>query len=564
MFSPVAGAQTADGSQGAAALVSAVARAQAQVDALTLGIGDLHESVNRALVDLRDAQAVAEQARRGAAEAEERLRESEAAVEQARAELAVVTRSQYRGTNESGLLGALAGRGKQRDVLERAQFLRQRTDEKRAALEAVEQARIEAANEAAVAREAAELAEAAAADAATAEQDARALYEANVETLAAQTAELEQAEATLGDAQASLEEVRPGARDAAGADAAAYAAPAVVEFDAEVIEQVQQRAEELAPEAGVPSAEAVAQALSTAQAARGEAPAAAAEEDVAGAAEAEAAEPVSVDVIEQASEIAAASALVGASQTPHATFANPYAGAATGYAGGTALGSSGSSGSSASRVAGAAHGAGEIISAFAGGLQSGMGLTTGDADRVSEAVNAAATGNATISDAANIASAIADVAKVLPEVTTPETVTEKVQTTVAAPNSGSVETVIARAMSMVGTPYVWGGGDANGPTTGLNGGTLNGFDCSGLVLYSFAAAGVSLPHYTGYQYQRGTKVDPSEAQRGDLLFWGPGGDQHVAIYLGDGMMIEAPRAGQNVSVVPVRWSGMSEHAVRLL
>ena len=93
---------------------------------------------------------------------------------------------------------------------------------------------------------------------------------------------------------------------------------------------------------------------------------------------------------------------------------------------------------------------------------------------------------------------------------------------------------------------------------------MSGFDCSGLVLYAFAAAGVALPHYTGYQYQRGTQVPVNEAQRGDLLFWGPGGNQHVAIYLGDGTMIEAPQAGQNVTIAPVRWSGMAPNAVRLL
>ena len=111
---------------------------------------------------------------------------------------------------------------------------------------------------------------------------------------------------------------------------------------------------------------------------------------------------------------------------------------------------------------------------------------------------------------------------------------------------------------------MWGGGDANGPTVGLNGGSVKGFDCSGLVQYAFAGAGVSLPHYSGYQYQRGTQIDPSQAERGDLLFWGPGGSQHVAIYLGDGMMIEAPQSGQNVAVAPVRWAGMAPHAVRLL
>ncbi|MCP1387078.1 NlpC/P60 family protein [Corynebacterium sp. TA-R-1] len=542
IFSPSASAQP---EQSAAALAAAVARAQAEVDNLSLGLGDLQESVNRALVDLRDAQAIAEQARRGAAEAEERLRAAEADVDAAKAALASVTRSQYRGASESGVLGALAGDGKQKDVLERANFLRQRTDEKREALAAVERARTEAANEAAVAREASELADATASEAVKAEQSARELLETSAASLEVQTAELQAAEASLGAAQQELEEARPGSTVATES---AYAAPAepvrADAYDAAVIEDVQRRVEELAPEASAPSADVVAQALASAHSARGGATDAA---------------EISEGAIEDAAQVAAAAALVGDSQVPHATFADPYAGGA----GGSSLSSVGSLSSlgslSSSLDLGAVtdSGAAEIITAFAGGLQSGMGL--------SDSLNSTnTTGDVRLADAINVASAIADVAGVLPEVSTPETVTKKVQSTVTAPNSGSVETVISRAMSMVGTPYVWGGGDANGPTTGVNGGSLNGFDCSGLVLYAFSGAGVSLPHYTGYQYQRGTKIDPSQAQRGDLLFWGPGGSQHVAIYLGDGMMIEAPRAGQNVSVVPVRWSGMSEHAVRLL
>ena len=128
-------------------------------------------------------------------------------------------------------------------------------------------------------------------------------------------------------------------------------------------------------------------------------------------------------------------------------------------------------------------------------------------------------------------------------------------------------------MSQLGTPYAWGGGDANGPTLGIrDGGVADahgdynkyGFDCSGLVLYAFAAAGISLPHYTGYQYQRGTKVSPSDMQRGDLIFYGPNAENHVAIYLGDGQMIEAPQSGSTVKISPVRWGGMSPYVVRMI
>ena len=281
--------------------------------------------------------------------------------------------------------------------------------------------------------------------------------------------------------------------------------PEEAEVAPEIIEAVQERVAELAPDAPAPSEDDVAAAVATAETLREDSP---------------------EDTVEQASSIAAASALVGYSQAPHATFADPYAAPALGSL------------SSGANVSG--YSAAEIVSAFAGGFQSGVGVAGSNETPTETLISA------------------------LPKVVTPETVTETIRETVAPANSSGVETAIARAMSMVGTPYVWGGGDANGPTTGLNGGSVKGFDCSGLVLYAYAGAGVSLPHYTGYQYQRGTQIDPSSAQRGDLLFWGPGGSQHVAIYLGDGMMIEAPQSGQNVSVVPVRWANMSPKAVRLL
>lgn len=154
-------------------------------------------------------------------------------------------------------------------------------------------------------------------------------------------------------------------------------------------------------------------------------------------------------------------------------------------------------------------------------------------------------------------------------------VTESEGTTTGADagRDSQIEAVIARAESQVGVPYVWGGGDNNGPTGGLRDGGVadsfgdfsqSGFDCSGLVKYAYAAAGLDLPHYTGAQYQQGTKVPRDNAKRGDLIFYGPGGNQHVAIYLGDGQMIEAPQSGQTVSVVPVRWGGATPDVVRLL
>lgn len=137
----------------------------------------------------------------------------------------------------------------------------------------------------------------------------------------------------------------------------------------------------------------------------------------------------------------------------------------------------------------------------------------------------------------------------------------------------AVETVIDRAMSQIGVPYAWGGGDENGPTRGIrDGGVADsygdfnkvGFDCSGLMIYAFAGIGISLPHYTGYQYTAGTQVPSAEMKRGDMIFYGPNASQHVGLYLGDGQMLEAPQSGSHVKISPVRWSGMTPYAVRMV
>ncbi|WP_399344957.1 NlpC/P60 family protein [Umezawaea sp. Da 62-37] len=142
-----------------------------------------------------------------------------------------------------------------------------------------------------------------------------------------------------------------------------------------------------------------------------------------------------------------------------------------------------------------------------------------------------------------------------------------------AGDGGGVETAIARAMAYLGTRYSWGGGNYTGPTIGIrDGGVADsygdyysvGFDCSGLMMYAFAGAGVYIPHYSGYQYTSGRQVPLGQAERGDMLFWGPGGGTHVALYLGDGMMVEAPYSGSSVRVSPVRYGGIMPYATRLL
>ncbi|MDD3224916.1 MAG: NlpC/P60 family protein [Clostridium sp.] len=109
-----------------------------------------------------------------------------------------------------------------------------------------------------------------------------------------------------------------------------------------------------------------------------------------------------------------------------------------------------------------------------------------------------------------------------------------VPTPAVSHHSGSAVSV---AESFVGVPYVYGGE------------STSGFDCSGLVQYSFAQVGISLPRTSEAQMSCGQAVSGS-LQSGDLLFFEGGG--HVAIYVGNGLMVEAPHTGANVPVVPVR------------
>ncbi|WP_286901746.1 NlpC/P60 family protein [Thermocrispum sp.] len=135
-----------------------------------------------------------------------------------------------------------------------------------------------------------------------------------------------------------------------------------------------------------------------------------------------------------------------------------------------------------------------------------------------------------------------------------------------------IEEVVARAMSQIGVPYAWGGGNANGPTYGIRDGGIAdaygdykkiGFDCSGLMIYAFAKV-KPLPHYSGYQYHAGRHVPLSQARRGDMLFWGRNGIHHVALYLGNGQMIEAPQSGMHVRVTSVRYDDILPYATRLI
>ena len=97
------------------------------------------------------------------------------------------------------------------------------------------------------------------------------------------------------------------------------------------------------------------------------------------------------------------------------------------------------------------------------------------------------------------------------------------------------------ALTRRGDPYVWG---AAGP---------GAFDCSGLVVWAYAKIGISLEHYTGDLWNEGEHISRSELEPGDLVFFFPD-IGHVGIYVGNGLMLDAPTYGQPVQVQPVFWS----------
>ncbi len=182
-----------------------------------------------------------------------------------------------------------------------------------------------------------------------------------------------------------------------------------------------------------------------------------------------------------------------------------------------------------------------------------------------------------------------------------------------AQNQRAVDAVIARAMSQRGVPFTYGGGDVNGPSrgvaravtsapdtaTGLSAAPLPnpaaglpgftavspsassaatavvpdaaaaqppsdvvGFDASGLMVYAYAGVGVKLPRSSGEQYKAGLKVTPDQALPGDLLFYGPDGTQSVALFTGNGQMVETTDTG--VAVSSVRTADMAPYLVRII
>lgn len=515
-----ADAAIATGSTAVAGLAGSIASTQDEIAAIELEMGRLREAVNKALVDLHDAQAKAEQARQGVKNARASLDESQNEIEAAQERLDEISRTAYRHATPTP--AALAGEKAADDALERQTYLRQSIDKQKRAIDELDRARAENANRESELRVARGIAEEREAEAVAAEAEARSQIQATSAQLESRNRERERLVAERDAAQIRLDEAR-NQRTALGEQRKEYQEWVKAEEARKKAEEEARKAEEArrkAEEEARKKAEAEEAARKAAEEARqkeearkkAEAAAKAAREAKEAAERAAAEEKAKQEAESQANAVAgeATAKLVGATQPDHTATTNPYP-------------------------------------------------NSPDASDAPIAAVENATGTTA--------------AKTAPKLETSESVTKETTAAVGGTRAEKIETVIARAKAVIGTPYAWGGGNANGPTLGIRDygvadsyGDYNkvGFDCSGLVLYAFAGVGISLPHYTGYQYQRGTKVDISNIQRGDLLFWGPNAEYHVAIYLGNGQMLEAPQSGSTVKISPVRYSGMSPYAVRLI
>lgn len=561
-------AEITEGATTVAGLAGEISRSEEEINRLELDIGALRESINKALVDLHDAQATAEQARQAVTASRERLEDIQAEIDAAQGVMDEISRTAYRHGAKSAAVTNAAGGDNAEDALDRQTFLRVNAEEQRSALDELDALRTRQANEESQLRAARDLAEQREREA----EDVRADTETQISSVNAQVAEVSaQREQLIADRDAVQVELDRSRQSAA-------------ELDNQRREYEEYQAAEAARKDAEEEAAAAAEERHRADAAAEQAEAArrAAEDTPPTSAAAEAAESAPEPArdnrptaeAESAAGLAAAPYAEGGSELPAAEPADQAAEEAEQ--------ARVEAEQAAAREAAAAQLRDAAVAAATEAAAAMVADNTPDHTTLDSPYPSGEDNpDVPIAAVQNPGSSQGSSQPVTPDapevelepVSTFPGVTEQVRETVSGSREEQIETVIARAQSQIGVPYAWGGGDATGPTRGIrDGGVADsfgdynkvGFDCSGLMVYAFAGIGVALPHYTGYQYNHGTKIDPANMERGDLIFYGPNAEHHVAIYLGDGKMLEAPQSGSAVQVSDVRYSGMSPSAVRLV
>jgi len=494
-----------------AGLVNQLTAAQAALDQLNSQVALKKELANKARVDLDTAQQAAAAAATDQASAQQQVTVAQQQIDKARRQVDQLAAGSYQQGSTVGSFSAYLGSASPEDVLARAQLLDAVSSSQLGVMDTLQRARTQSANADSAARAAKQRADDANAQAEQAKRSADGATRDAVQAQQAQAAQAQQLELNRNKAQYALDQARGAVAGLQGQR------QAFEQWDA------QRRAEEAAAARAAAEEAAREQAAAEAAMRQQQAEAAVRQQQAEAAARQQQAQAAARQQQAEAAARQQQAQAAARQQQAEAAAAEAQAAAA------------------------------EARAAAAGRLQDAQAAA---AVRQQQATAAAA--------AAQRASAPSYVPAI-----------PSGDGGGGGGNSatGDAQTVINRALSRLGTRYSWGGGNASGPTIGVqDGGVADsygdyysvGFDCSGLMMYAFAGAGVHLPHFSGYQYTSGTHIPLSQMQPGDMIFYGPGGGEHVALYMGNGKMIESPESGEVVKISSVTYGGIAPYVTRVL
>ena len=542
------GSASADASSKAgevARLVNQLNVAQGALDQLTSAVALKKELANKARVDLGTAQQAAAAAATAQVSAQQQVTVAQRRIDDARQQVDQFAAGSYQQGSTVGSFSAYVGSASPEDVLARAQLLDAVSSSQLGVMDTLQRARTQSANADSEARAAKQRADTANAAATRAKQSADGATSAAVQAQQTQAAQSQQLELNRNKAQYAVDQARGAVAGLQGQR------QAFEQWDA------QRRAEEAAAARAAAEEAAREQAAAEAAVRQQQAEAAARQEQAAAAARQE-----------QAAAAARQEQAAAAARQEQAAAAARQEQAAAAARQEQADAAAAEARAAAAEAKAAAAGRLQEAQAAAAERQQQAEAAASAARRASAAAERQQQAEAAASAARRAAAAASAPAPRVPSYTPPAPSGDGGGSSA----TGDPQTVINRALSRLGARYSWGGGNYNGPTVGVrDGGVADsygdyysvGFDCSGLMMYAFAAAGIYLPHFSGYQYTSGTQVPLSRMQPGDMIFYGDGGSEHVALYMGNGKMIEAPESGEVVKVSPVRYGGIAPYVTRM-